>query len=62
MEPPVSGGGAIRPLPRDGGVEKLYGGPTVGPRPKVWIRNQRKNGAPKIFVLVLSILDEYEYC
>jgi len=29
------GGGATRPLPRDGGVEELYGDPTVGPLPKV---------------------------
>jgi len=33
------GGGATRPLPRDGGVE-LHGDPTVGPRPKVWTRGQ----------------------
>jgi len=26
------GGGATRPLPRDGGVEELHGDPTVGPR------------------------------
>jgi len=32
------GGGATRPFPRDGGVEELYGDPTVGPRPKVWTR------------------------
>jgi len=30
------GGGATRPLPRDGGVEELHGDPTVGPCPKVW--------------------------
>jgi len=34
-------GGATRPLSRDGGVEELYGDPTVGPRPKVWIRGQK---------------------
>jgi len=26
------GGGATRPLPRDGGVEELHGDPTVGPK------------------------------
>jgi len=36
------GGGAIRPLPRDGGVEELHGDPTVGPRPKVWTRGQKR--------------------
>jgi len=30
--------GATRPLPKDGGVEKLYGDPTVGPHSKVWTR------------------------
>jgi len=34
------GGGATRPLPRDGGVEELHGDPTVGPHPKVWTRGQ----------------------
>jgi len=34
------GGGATRPLP-DGGVEKLHGDPTVGPRSKVWTRGQK---------------------
>jgi len=28
------GGGATRPLPRDGGVEELHGDPTVGPCPR----------------------------
>jgi len=37
----VGGGGATRTLPRDGGVEKLHGDPTVGPRPKVWARGQK---------------------
>jgi len=35
------GGGAIRPLPREG-RGGLYGNLTVGPRPKVWTRNQRQ--------------------
>jgi len=35
------GGGAIRPLSKDGGVEKLHGDPTVGPRPKVRTRGQK---------------------
>jgi len=35
------GGGATRPLPKAEGVEKLHGDPTVGPRPKVWIRSQK---------------------
>jgi len=40
------------PFPRDGGVEKLCGDPTVGPRPKVWTRGQKwrssaKDGAPE---------------
>jgi len=35
-------GGATRPLPRDGGVDKLHGDPTVGPRPKVWTRGQKQ--------------------
>jgi len=40
------GGGATRPLSRDGGVEELNGDPTVGPRPKVWTRGQKwKSGA-----------------
>jgi len=37
----MSGGGATRPLPRDGGVEKLYGNLTVEPRPKVWTSGQK---------------------
>jgi len=49
------GGGATatRPLSRHRGVKKLYGRPnipTVGPRPKVWIRDGRsraKNDAPE---------------
>jgi len=36
-----SGGGATRPLPTDGEVEELRGVPTVGPRPKVWTRDQK---------------------
>jgi len=28
------GGGAIRPLSRNGSVEELHGDPTVGPRPR----------------------------
>jgi len=35
---PNYGGGATRPLPRNGGVKKLYEDPTVGPCPKVWAR------------------------
>jgi len=35
------GGGATRPLPRDGGVEELQGDPKVGPHPKVWTRGQK---------------------
>jgi len=35
------GGGANRPLPRDGVVEELCGDPTIGPRPKVWTRGQK---------------------
>jgi len=37
----VVGGSATRPLPRDGGVEKLHRDPTVGPRPKVWTRGKK---------------------
>jgi len=45
-------GGATRPLPRNGGVEDLHEDPTVGPRPKVWIRGQNgrssaNDGAPE---------------
>jgi len=35
------GGGATRPLPRDGDVEEFHGDPTVGPRPKVWTSGQK---------------------
>jgi len=28
-------------LPRDGGLEKLHGDPTVGPRPKIWTRDKK---------------------
>ena len=35
-----SGGGTIRPLPRDGDKEELYGDPTVRPHPKVWTIGQ----------------------
>jgi len=35
------GSGTTRPLPRDGGVEKLHRDPTVRPRPKVWTRGQK---------------------
>jgi len=34
-------GGATRPLPTNVGTEELRGDPTVGPRPKVWTRDQR---------------------
>jgi len=37
----VRGGGATRPLPRDGGVEELHGDLTVRPRPKVWTRGKK---------------------
>jgi len=48
----ILGGGATRLLPRDGGVEKLHGDPTVRPRPKVWTRSQNggssaKDGVPE---------------
>jgi len=37
-----SGGvGAIRPLPKDGGVEELHEDSTLGPYPKVWSRGQK---------------------
>jgi len=42
--PLLGGGGATRPLPRNGGVggaEELHGGPTVWLRPKVWTRGQK---------------------
>jgi len=46
------GGGATRPLLRDGGVEELHGDRKVGPRPKVWTRGQKgrssaKDGSPE---------------
>jgi len=34
-------GSAVRPLPRDGGMEELCGDPTVGPCPKVWTTDQK---------------------
>jgi len=34
-----TGGGATRPLPRDGGVEELHGETTVEPRPNIWRDN-----------------------
>ena len=34
------GGGTTRPLPRDGGAEKLRVDPTVRPHPKVWTIGQ----------------------
>jgi len=40
--PPDDGGGATRPLPRDGDVEELDGDPIIGPRPKVWTRGQKR--------------------
>jgi len=45
----VSGGGATRPLPRDGGVEELHGDPTVGLAPRS-VKNGRssaKDSAPE---------------
>jgi len=46
------GGGATRPLLRDGGAKELHGDPTIGPRPNVWTRGQNgksstKDGAPE---------------
>jgi len=38
----ITGGGATRPLSRDGDAEELPGDPTVGPRPKVWTRGQKR--------------------
>jgi len=35
------GGGATRPIPWDGCVEKLLKGPTDRPHPKVWTRDQK---------------------
>jgi len=40
------GGGAIRPLPRDGGVEKIHGDSTVGPRPKWRAREAQMQDNP----------------
>jgi len=45
-------GGATQPLPRDGGMEELYRGPTVGPLSKVWTRGKNgrrgaEDGAPE---------------
>jgi len=37
----IAGGGATRPLPRNGGVEGLHRDPTIGPHPKVWTRGQK---------------------
>jgi len=37
----VARGGATRPIPRDGGVEKLHGDPTYEPRPKVQTKGQK---------------------
>jgi len=34
-------GVVIRPLPRDKSVEEFRGNPTVGPRPKIWARDQK---------------------
>jgi len=34
------GGGATRPIPRDGGAEEILGDQTVRPRPKAWTRDQ----------------------
>jgi len=38
---PGSSGRAAGPLPRDEGVEELYGYPTVESRPKVWTRGKK---------------------
>jgi len=35
------GGGATRPLPRDGDIKELHRDPIVGPRPKVWTKGQK---------------------
>jgi len=37
----IHGGGVTRPLLKDGCEEEFHGDPTVGPRPKVWIRSQK---------------------
>jgi len=42
------GGGAIRPLPRDGGVEELHGGPTVGPRPQGLYQRSKTEVVPEM--------------
>jgi len=47
-----TGGGATRPLLRDGGLKELHGDPTVEPRPKAGPkiksgRNSAKDGAPE---------------
>jgi len=36
-----TGGGATRPLQRDGCMEELHRDPTVGSCPKVWTRGQK---------------------
>jgi len=40
----ASGGGATRPLPRNGGVQELHGDPTAGPRTKsrTWCQKWKK--------------------
>jgi len=48
----IYGGGATRPLPKNGGVEEHHGDSTVGPRPKVCTRGQNgrssaKDGVPE---------------
>jgi len=35
-----SGGGATRPLPRDGGTDKFREDQPTGTQPKVWTRDQ----------------------
>jgi len=39
-------GGTTRSLPRDGGAEEFHGGPTVGPRPKIWAREAQMRDNP----------------
>jgi len=43
------GGGdsAIRPLSWDKGAEEFRGGEIVGPRPKVWTRDQNERNSAK---------------
>jgi len=41
MKLDLGGGGATRPLSRDGGVEEFHRDPTVGPRPVIWARDQK---------------------